>query len=132
MPDILDVVAAIIEKDGRFLIGQRKKGKSLGGKWEFPGGQIEPEETPQKCLEREFSEEFGIKIKVRDFLGESGAEYEKEKRIRLRGYYAEHISGEFTLKDHDKIEWVSPTEFGNYDLAPADIPLAKKVLKSRS
>ncbi len=127
MSDILDVVAAIIEVDGKFLIGKRKKGKNLEGKWEFPGGKVEPLETPEGCLKREFEEEFGVEIKVKNFLGESIFDYGKWK-IRLLGYYAEHISGEFISKDHDKIKWVSPTEFEVYNFADADILLTKMVI----
>ena len=57
------VAAAIIEKNGRILIAQRKLGSSLGGRWEFPGGKLESEETPEQCLKRELKEELGIEIR---------------------------------------------------------------------
>ncbi|MBI2670255.1 MAG: (deoxy)nucleoside triphosphate pyrophosphohydrolase [Candidatus Yanofskybacteria bacterium] len=123
---IVDVVAAIIEKDGEFLIAKRKKGKHLEEKWEFPGGKIEVHETPEKCLERELKEEFGILVKARNFVAESIFDYGNVK-IRLLGYKAKYISGEFNLNDHDEIKWVVADELVKFDLAEADIPLAKKV-----
>ena len=62
------VAAAIIEKDGKILIAKRKKGSSLAGKWEFPGGKIEPGESPEECLKREMKEEFDIEALAGDFF----------------------------------------------------------------
>ncbi|MHB1654171.1 MAG: (deoxy)nucleoside triphosphate pyrophosphohydrolase [Desulfitobacteriaceae bacterium] len=61
--------AAIILKDNKILIAQRAPGENLAGKWEFPGGKIEPGETPQECLKREISEEFDVDIEVLDYFG---------------------------------------------------------------
>ena len=62
------VAAAVIEKDGKILIAQRKKGWRFAGKWEFPGGKIEPNETPEECLRRELREELGIETEIGDFF----------------------------------------------------------------
>lgn len=62
------VTAAVIEKDGRVLIAQRKTGDALAGKWEFPGGKLEPGETPEACLRRELREEFGVETEIGDFI----------------------------------------------------------------
>jgi 8-oxo-dGTP diphosphatase len=124
---IIDVTAAIIEKDGKFLIAKRKKGKHLENKWEFPGGKIEDKETPKECLARELEEEFGIIAKVTDFVAESVFNY-GDKKIRLLGYRAQHISGEFILNDHDEVRWIFPNEFDGFDFAEADVPIIKKVL----
>lgn len=103
---MIDVVAAIIEKDGKFLIAKRKIGKHLGGKWEFPGGKIEADETPEQCLERELKEEFGILVKAGDFVAESQFNY-GDREIKLLGYKADYIAGDFLLNDHEEIRWVS-------------------------
>lgn len=124
---IIDVTAGIIEKDGRFLIAKRKKGKHLEGKWEFPGGKVEPEEKPEECLCRELREEFCIKTKVGDFLTESIFKY-KERKIRLLGYYVKYISGKFQLNDHDEIQWITVDDFYKYDFAEADMPLVEKIV----
>ena len=62
MPRIVKVTAAILEKDGRIIIAQRKSSDHLSGKWEFPGGKIEAGESPEECLARELNEEFGIDV----------------------------------------------------------------------
>jgi len=66
-----EVVAAIIANDGRVLIARRDANQNLAGKWEFPGGKLEPGETPKQCLEREIKEELGIVIAVDGFLGKT-------------------------------------------------------------
>ena len=128
---MIDVTAAIIEKDNKFLIAKRKEGKHLEHKWEFPGGKVEPSETPEACLQRELKEEFGIIAQVDGFIGESLFDY-GNRNIRLLGYLATYISGEFQLNDHEEIRWISKEEFGQFDFAPADLPLIEKVVgKSR-
>ena len=82
-----DVTAAIIVKDGKVLIAKRKPTDKLPDKWEFPGGKIEPDETPRDCLAREMKEEFGITVSVGEFLGESVYHYE-HGAIRLLAYRA--------------------------------------------
>ena len=79
--DTIDVIAAIIEIEGKFLIGRRKKEKSLGGKWEFPGGKLEPLEEHKECLIRELREEFGVEIEVGNLLGENTHDYGWKKKI---------------------------------------------------
>ena len=123
---MIDVAAAIIENDGKFLIAKRKKGKHLEGKWEFPGGKIEHKETPQACLLRELKEEFGIIAKIGDFVAESVFRYE-DRKIRLLGYKATYISGEFQLNAHEEVKWISIDEFDTYDFAEADLPLIEKI-----
>ncbi len=63
--------AAVIKKDGKFLIAKRKKSDFLGGKWEFPGGKIDEFENPRECLKRELKEEFQVETRVGDFICES-------------------------------------------------------------
>lgn len=127
--EAINVTAAIIENNGRFLIARRKKGKHLENKWEFPGGKIEQQETPQECLTRELKEEFGIIAEIADFVAENVFDY-GDRKIRLLGYRAKYISGEFRLNAHDEIRWISLNEFNNFDFAEADIPLIQKILAS--
>jgi len=127
---IIDVTAAIIERDGKFLIAKRKKGKHLENKWEFPGGKIEQQETPQECLARELEEEFGIIAEIADFIAESFFDY-GDIKIRLLGYRVKYISGEFKLNAHDDIKWISASEFIEFDFAEADLPLIEKILASQ-
>jgi len=116
------VTAAVIEREGRILLAQRKAGDTLGGKWEFPGGKLEPGETPQVCLKRELMEEFGVETEIGEFVCSSKFEY-KHLPVELLVYRARHLAGEFKLNDHDRIEWVKPEDLLNYDLSSADIPV---------
>jgi len=123
----IDVTAAVIEQNGKFLIAKRKKGKHLENKWEFPGGKIEPGESPEKCLVRELREKFDIVAEIADFITESVFDY-GDRKIRLLGYHAKYISGEFRLNAHDDIKWVFANEFVRFDFAAADLPLIDKLL----
>ena len=118
------VTAAVIEKDGKILIAQRRKGCTLGGKWEFPGGKIEPGETAEACLKRELKEEFDIESEIGEFLIASQFRYCLVP-IELLAYRAKHLSGEFKITEHEEIRWVSPSELNSYDFMPADKPIVK-------
>ena len=124
--DLVTVTAGIIKKDDKLLIAKRKKGH-LANKWEFPGGKLEPGETPKDCLKRELSEEFGIETKIGKYLTTSNYEYPHIK-IELIADEVEYISGEFKLNDHQEIKWVKREELLNYDFAPADILIVNKIL----
>lgn len=119
---MIRVTAAIIEKGDKILIARRKEGKLLAGYWEFPGGKIEADETPENCLQRELFEEFAIHTEVKEFIGESVYQYPMFT-IQLLGYRVLHLSGDFQLIDHDQILWVDLAEIGNFPLAPADLPI---------
>ena len=122
------VTAAVIEKDGKILIAQRRRGDTLAGKWEFPGGKLEPGETPEVCLRRELKEEFGVDTKIGAFICSSKFEY-RHLPIELLVYKAEHLSGEFRLNDHDRIEWVLPAGLADYDFCGADIPVVALLVR---
>ena len=124
MKNIL-VVAALIKKDNNVLIVRRSTGdENVLGKWEFPGGKVEPNETEEHAIEREIKEEFELDIKANKYITNNVCEY-PTKIVDLRLYECEYISGEFKLHDHSEYKWVNINELLNYDLAPADIPLAK-------
>ncbi|HNW43156.1 MAG TPA: 8-oxo-dGTP diphosphatase MutT [Elusimicrobiales bacterium] len=117
------VTAAVIEKEGKILLARRKQGGALAGKWEFPGGKVEPGETPEQCLRRELREELGVDTKIGGFICSSKFEY-KHLRIELLVYRASPIAGEFTAIAHERLEWAAVGELANYDLSSADIPVA--------
>lgn len=124
---MIEVAAAIIENDaGRILIARRRAGKSQAGLWEFPGGKLEPGETPEACLIRELREEMGIAIAPYARFGVNEHDY-GAYFIRLIAYRAKYISGEIRLSDHDAYRWTAADELPGYEWAPADVPLANRL-----
>lgn len=123
---MVKVTAAILKKDGKILIAQRKAEDKLAHKWEFPGGKIKDNETPEQCLKRELKEEFDIKVSVGEFFGSSIYHYDHIS-IELLVYRTFWEDGNINLKDHDDFAWVSLDQLGEYDFAPADIPFVNKL-----
>lgn len=122
------VVAALIIKDSKVLITKRSTGDEIVfGKWEFPGGKVEQSENEFHAIEREIEEELEIKIKAKEFIINNICEY-PNKIVDLRLYECDYISGNFKLHDHSKFAWVNINDLLNYDLALADIPLAKYII----
>lgn len=124
---MITVVAALIKKDNKYLIAKRSTGDSnVINKWEFPGGKVELNEDERHAIEREMKEEFELEIKAIKFITNNVCEY-PNKIIDLRLYECNYVSGEFKLHDHSDYTFVSKKDILNYDLCPADIPLAKVV-----
>jgi len=94
--------------------------------WEFPGGKVELGETLQQCLVREIKEEFCVEIVVGKLIAESKYKI-NDKIIHLIAFNAKIISGIITPSEHEEIVFVAPEKLLDYDLLPADIPIAKKV-----
>jgi len=128
---LIVVTAAIIESNGLVLAARRGKNKHLAGFWEFPGGKLESDESPEHCLARELKEEFDVEVSVGPFFDES-THYYGDKVVRLLAYQVTHNSGEFKLIDHDKILWLAPEDLGSVKWAPADIPLVDKYQSLKS
>lgn len=124
-----DVTAAVLERGSRILIAKKREGTHLAGKWEFPGGKVEPGETPEACLRRELREEFGIEAAVGEFIAASEFDY-GSVRIRLLAYRARYLSGEFTLTDHSEVRWITAQELLEYDFAEADKPIVRRILEN--
>ncbi|MDD2715335.1 MAG: (deoxy)nucleoside triphosphate pyrophosphohydrolase [Candidatus Wallbacteria bacterium] len=120
------VLAAIIEKDGKYLIARRAPGENMSGKWEFPGGKLETGESHQECLARELFEEFGIRSVIGDFFGESVYRYGYGD-IRLLAYRVISFIGEFVPVVHNDLRWVLPQEMKDYDFTPADLPFVNLI-----
>ncbi|MDD9786679.1 (deoxy)nucleoside triphosphate pyrophosphohydrolase [Priestia megaterium] len=120
------VTAAIIKDKNRLLIAKRHSKDPLGGKWEFPGGKVEPGETPEECLVREIGEELRIEVKIGSFYDDN-VYSSQDHDIHLLFYWAEIINGEVTPVVHDDLRWVTIKELANFDFAPADIPIVKNL-----
>jgi len=120
------VIAAVIKKNDTFLIAKRGKQDALYGKWEFPGGKMEPGETEKECLQRELFEEFGVQVEVDEFLCSVPFEH-KSTKMEMRVYYVTTFSGEFTPFEHQEIRWVSKDELSLYEFPLPDVPVIKKL-----
>jgi len=127
---MVKVTAGIIEKNGRILLAKRKKDDPLRDKWEFPGGKIEGDETPEECLKRELKEELGIDTEIGELVVTSRYEYD-HIAIELLAYRVTHISGEITALDHEELAWVAPGELDAYDIPEADIPVVEELRRGQ-
>ncbi len=113
------VTAALIEEGGRILLARRKPGKHMAGRWELPGGKVEPGESPEQSLARELAEELAIEARVGEFLCD--APFDRDGvRLELLVYRVERIAGEPQLLEHEEIRWVEPRDIKGYDLADSD------------
>lgn len=122
------VIAAIIHRDGKVLIAQRAKEDSLKGKWEFPGGKLEAEETYQECLKRELFEELSIDAEIGDYACSSFFEY-KGQPMEMMAFYVPLFSGELILHEHSHVQWVFPHELPAYEFPEADLPIVALLMK---
>jgi len=118
------VTAAVIEKDGKILIAQRKAGDRFSRLWEFPGGKLEPGENPEQCLRRELREELGVEARVEDFLG-SFPFASPYLAIELLAYRVSIVGGRLAPNDHEELRWVSPADLKDFPFTEPDIPLVE-------
>lgn len=125
---MINVVAAIIEKENKILITKRNLKKSQGGLWEFPGGKIEEGETKQEALKREIKEELDLDIEVYEQVTEKVHHY-PDKDINLISFKCKIISGELKLIEHEEYKWVLPGEMSQYEFAEADKWIVENIRK---
>lgn len=118
----LDVVAAIIEIEGKILLAQRPPQSDQPGLWEFAGGKVEQGETQPQALIRELREELGIVVEPQGWIA-SHQHQVSGRLIHLHAWWVPRFSGELTAHEHSALAWVTPEQALTYDLAPADIPL---------
>ena len=123
-----EVSAAIIVENDKVLLTRRAPNEKLAGYWEFPGGKREAGENIEECLVRELKEELDIKVEASGVFGESEYQYDGGS-ILLIGVRARILNGTPTLSVHDAFEWVPLSLVHQYKLAPADIPLANKLVE---
>ncbi len=112
-------VAGIVVKDGKFLVARRIPGGAMSEKWEFPGGKVEPGETDQEALEREFNEEFSVNVRVGASL--ANARFEHGGRSIELGAFQVFLGSEaFVLTEHTEWRWVRFEEISALDFADSD------------
>ena len=126
---IIDVVAAIIEKNGKILLAQRDADSDQAGLWEFPGGKVEVGESQPQALARELDEELGIVASVGNYVA-SNTWQQTERVIRLHAWRVEAFSGELQNRCHADVVWITPEQAFDYPLAPADVPLLTAYIAS--
>ncbi len=123
---MLDVVAGVIsDESGRLLACKRPEGKHLGGKWEFPGGKVEPGETPASALVRELEEELGIVVEPLRPLTSVIWDYGRGP-IRLLPWLCRIAAGEPQPREHSEIRWCAGEELDALDWADADLPILRE------
>lgn len=114
------VVAAVIERAGRILIAQRKRDARHPLKWEFPGGKVEPGETPEAALARELGEELAIQARVDREITRYEYQYPGRARILLIFYRVADFTGEPQNLDFEQLRWVAREQLRNYDFLEGD------------
>ena len=128
MPERIVVVAAVIERDGRFLIARRLKGTHLAGYWEFPGGKVHDGETQEDALQREISEELNTGIsKVRKIF--HTVHSYPARVVELHFYRGELTREPKPLLGQD-IRWIAREEFAALEFPPADAELIKGLINA--
>lgn len=121
---VLVSAAALVDSDGRVLICQRPEGKQLAGLWEFPGGKVEPGETPEACLIRELQEELDIKVSHACLAPFVFASHEYETfHLLMPLYLVRRWEGRVRNLEHKAMAWVKPNGMDAYPMPPADAPL---------
>ena len=121
----MDVVAAVIERDGRILICQRKRGGRHPLKWEFPGGKVEPGEDPRSALARELREELQLDARIGARLHTGTVLYSTGPPIRLQFYRVTEFSGEPVNLQFEQVLWEPCQNLTSYDFLEGDIEFVK-------
>ncbi len=119
------VVAAVVERDGRFLVTQRAPGAHLGGCWEFPGGKCESGESLHDALRREMLEELDVRIDIDELLDTVDHVY-PDRTVRLH-FYRCHLKGELRPRQEQATRWVARTALASLEFPPADAALIAKL-----
>lgn len=119
------VVAAVIRKDDRIFATQRGYGEFKDG-WEFPGGKIEPGETPQQALAREIREELETEIRVGDLIDTIEYDY-PTFHLSMDCFWCEIVEGSLELKEHEAAKWLDRESLYTVDWLPADVGLVEKI-----
>ena len=123
---MVQVAAALIWKDNKFMICQRPAHKSNALLWEFVGGKAEPGESVEDALIRECREELDVKVKVKDIFYEVDHTY-PDITIHLTLFNAEIIDGEIKMLEHNDIKWIEPSEVDKFNFCAADKDIIKKI-----
>jgi 8-oxo-dGTP diphosphatase len=121
---VLVSAVALVDADGRVLLAQRPAGKPMGGLWEFPGGKVDPGETPEAALIRELGEELGIDVAASCLAPLTFASYTyPDFHLLMPLFVCRKWAGTPTAREGQRLAWVRPARLGDYPMPPADTPL---------
>ncbi len=121
---VLVVAAALFDAEGRVLLAKRPEGKKMAGLWEFPGGKIEPGETPEQALIRELFEELGIVTTAENLESMKFVSFSYPSFHLLMPLYACYKwDGTVRAAERQQLRWVSVADLHSYNAPPADVPL---------
>lgn len=121
---VLVAACALIDSDGRVLLAERPAGKSMAGLWEFPGGKIETGERPEQSLIRELNEELGITVKEECLAPFAFASHDYDDfHLLMPLFICRRWEGIVQPLENQRLAWVRPQAFSQYEVPPADLPL---------
>ncbi|MCO6392552.1 NUDIX domain-containing protein [Aliihoeflea aestuarii] len=121
---LLVAACALVDTDGRVLLSQRPPGKQMAGLWEFPGGKVEPGETPEETVVRELAEELGIETKTACLAPLTFASHSYEDfNLLMPLFVCRRFWGIPQPQEGQQLKWVRPTKMRDYPMPPADEPL---------
>ena len=121
---VVVAACALVDTDGRILLAQRPKGRSLAGLWEFPGGKVEVGETPEKALIRELKEELAIDVSQACLAPFTFASHAyPDFHLLMPLYVCRRWKGLVTAQEGQELAWVRAVRLGDYEMPPADLPL---------
>ncbi|HEX8711699.1 MAG TPA: (deoxy)nucleoside triphosphate pyrophosphohydrolase [Terracidiphilus sp.] len=124
-PALRFVAAALIVREGQLLIGQRRPDQIMALKWEFPGGKIEPGESPQQALARELHEELGITAVVGPAITRVRHNYRHGGAVDLQFFAVREFTGEIQNQIYNEVRWVRFADLTDYDFLAADLALIR-------
>ena len=124
----IEVTAAVIEQNGRFLVTERQDGVHLAGYWEFPGGKVEAGERPEETLIRELKEELGIDVTEACLAPFAFASHGYDDfHLLMPLYLCRRWGGVVAAREGQQLNWVRPRDMGKYRMPPADVPLVSQL-----
>lgn len=123
---MVQVIAGVIEKEGKILIAKRSVDTRFAGKWEFPGGKLEEGESHEACLKREIKEECNIDVDVKNKICFNRFDY-GDLQVEVILYHSVYRNGELLNTEHEATHWILPNDLPQYDFLEANIPLVSQI-----